>query len=231
MSSPITSKRKTFLDRTLIRVHQQTSHSHRIELLAQRIDQVVARHVAAGEAVRALDIGCGDMALSRRLAAMRPRLRFDAIDIHELPPALRDDPDWANYRSFDGTHIPFPDATFTFGLMCDVLHHVPPASRIALLGEVLRPCEVLIIKDHFEYGWLSRSVLRAMDFIGNYGYGVVIPERYFTAGSITDLCSQAGGVFQLETPAIDLYAHLPLVSRICRPQWQVIGSVRRRPSC
>jgi len=37
----------------------------------------------------------------------------------------------------------------------------------------------IIVKDHFEYGFFSRHLLRFVDFYANYAYGVNIPKRYF----------------------------------------------------
>ena len=37
----------------------------------------------------------------------------------------------------------------------------------------------IIIKDHFEYGFFSRQLLRFVDFYANYAYDVNIPKRYF----------------------------------------------------
>ena len=39
---------------------------------------------------------------------------------------------------------------------------------------------MLIIKDHFEHGMISRQLLRFVDFYANYAYGVVIPKIYYS---------------------------------------------------
>ena len=37
----------------------------------------------------------------------------------------------------------------------------------------------IIIKDHFEFGFFSRQLLRFVDFYANYAYDVNIPKEYF----------------------------------------------------
>ncbi|MDP3221885.1 MAG: hypothetical protein Q8M96_01995, partial [Rubrivivax sp.] len=86
----------------------------------------------------------------------------------------------------------------------------------------------VLIKDHFEYGWLSRQALRAMDFVGNFGYGVSIPDRYFDHSSFTDLCGSAGVACQRVEVGLKMYEHLPVLRSVLRPEWHFFATCRAR---
>lgn len=71
---------------------------------------------------------------------------------------------------------------YNYGIIIDVLHHIGVDNHDDL-DSAIRPlkekCDFIIIKDHFEYGVFSRTLLRLSDFVGNYSYGVTIPKTYF----------------------------------------------------
>ena len=221
MSSPITAKKKGRVDEALIAVHQRLSHGRRIEILAQRIASVIRERHPAGE-VRCLDVGCGDMQIAERVADLAPGTVWTCTDIHELPAGLQDDVRWRKYQKFDGLHLPFPDRSFDVVLFCDVLHHVQ-TNAVVLLAEAVRTGSSVIIKDHFEYSLFSRMVLWAMDFVGNWSYGVSLPKRYFTRQGFEDIAGKAGLRTERIDTGIDLYAHIPVAGTILRPAWQFIA--------
>lgn len=72
--------------------------------------------------------------------------------------------------------------TYDFIVISDVLHHVGVRSieTLNILKSLITKAEFIILKDHFEYSFISRQILRFMDFIGNYKDGVNIPDQYFT---------------------------------------------------
>lgn len=222
MSSPITAKKKDRVDEALIAVHQRLSHDRRIEILSRRIADIIRSLGPSGREVRCLDAGCGDMQIAERVAALAPHTAWSCIDIHELPDGLKGAEKWKKYRSFDGRTIPFPDKSFDIVLFCDVLHHVQTDAQ-ALLSEAARTGRLVIIKDHFEYSFWSRGMLWAMDFVGNWGYGVGLPKRYFTRQGFEVIAGKAGlRTMRIET-GIDLYAHIPVVRTVLRPAWQFIA--------
>jgi len=66
-------------------------------------------------------------------------------------------------------------------------------------------------------------MLWAMDFVGNWGYGVSLPKRYFTRQGFEDIVGKAGlRTMRIET-GIDLYAHIPAARTVLRPAWQFIA--------
>jgi hypothetical protein len=48
-----------------------------------------------------------------------------------------------------------------------------------ILRKLKSKSKIMIIKDHFEYNFYSRQILRFMDFIGNYYLDVNVPKKYF----------------------------------------------------
>lgn len=226
MSSPITAKKKGRVDEALIAVHRKLSHSRRIEILAQRIAALIRERAPSGEA-RCLDVGCGDMTLSERVAGLAPGTVWSCIDIHELPADRAGDERWKKYSRFDGTHIPFAHSSFDIVLFGDVLHHAGTNDR-ELLAEAGRVGQAVIVKDHFEYSVVSRMMLWLMDFLGNFGYGVALPKRYFTKERFRLLADQAGLAIERMDAGIDLYGHLPVVRTLLRPKWQFIAVLTKR---
>ena len=231
MSSPIAKRYKSEVDNALIAAHQRLSHGNRIELLADafavRILNLVG--LTRGRQIQILDVGCGDMTLADALEARIKEAQIRCVDIHPFPTDLaKTDPRWNRYSCFDGQQLPFEDRSFDVVMFSDVLHHVPADQRTTLLVNAARVGKFVIIKDHFEYGWWSRQALRAMDCVGNFGYGVSIPSRYFDHQQFEGQCDAA----QLDIDQIDvglrLYEHLPLLSKVLSPDWQFMAVCQRR---
>ncbi len=226
MSSPIAKERKSSVDRALIATHQKMSHGYRIDILAEHFAKRILGlgRTPGQETVRVLDVGCGDMTLADAVAAKLGAVDFRCVDIHPCPPELlRTDPRWQRYSRFDGVHLPFDEKSFDVVMFSDVLHHVPSSIRTPLLRSAAKVGRSIIIKDHLEYGWWSRQSLRAMDWVGNFGYGVSIPDRYFDRESLDRQCKEA----QISISQIDiglpLYDHLPVVRSLLSPAWQFIA--------
>ena len=72
---------------------------------------------------------------------------------------------------------------YDISICADVLHHAG-IDNLKIIKNILfflrNKSTYILIKDHYEYSIFSRSVLRFMDFIGNYYNGVTIPKKYFT---------------------------------------------------
>lgn len=80
---------------------------------------------------------------------------------------------------------------FHITLIIDVIHHVglEKVDKIKkIFLKLKKMSNFLIIKDHFEYGFLSNLLLIGMDFFSNYGDGTNIPKKYFTISSFEKFC-------------------------------------------
>ncbi len=230
MSSPIGNIRKSLLQRLLVGFHQKASHSHRISVLTDIVAQEILGQLSSGTKTHhdCLDVGCGDMVIAENIAKKITQTNWKCIDIHPLPENLKENPRWEKYSQFDGKHIPFQDKSFDVVAFCDVLHHAGENTG-KLLTESARTARIVIIKDHFENGIYSRTMLQLMDFVGNWAYGVNIPKKYFTRESFAELCENAGLELVHMNDNIQLYKHLPLLRNILLPKWQFVATLRSKP--
>jgi hypothetical protein len=95
-------------------------------------------------------------------------------------------------EAYDGHHLPFGDDSYEIVMLSDVLHHADAPTE--LLGECLRvAARAVALKDHFCFGPISRSVLLAMDHVGNAAPGVPVVGRYWAPPEWLDLVREAGG--------------------------------------
>jgi SAM-dependent methyltransferase len=222
MSSPIALPKKDFIKSTLIWVHQIISHNHRTKILCEKFASYIDNYFHSSKEIRCLDVGCGDMSIAENINNRNPRTFWKCIDIYDLPNNLKDSVKWRNYQKFDGLHIPFSEKSMDVVLLCDVLHH-SGSNALILLKEAARVGEIIIVKDHFEYSFYSRTMLYLMDIIGNWGYGVKLPNRYFTIKSFQKLYYLAGLDAKKIDIGIDLYSRLPLIKYLLRPKWHFIA--------
>ncbi len=198
MSSPRARERYTVGERALIALHQTTAHGRRVRLLVDALAERVPRGATL------LDLGCGDLGIADGLRQARALSRCVGADVW---PARGATPAGCEYRQIALLGpLPWDARAFDVVLLADVLHHVERPD--ALLREALRVGARVLVKDHFEYGWPSRAVLRALDWLGNRAYGVPVPGRYFTPASFDDLVARLGARARIE-PGLDLYGHWP----------------------
>ncbi|HET6516300.1 MAG TPA: class I SAM-dependent methyltransferase [Thermodesulfovibrionales bacterium] len=222
MSSPIASDKKGPVRTFLIRLHQLLSHNRRVDILAQRIHALINEKFGDSREIRCLDVGCGDMKISQGINRLNARTLWHCIDLYDLPPDLEESREWMRYQKYDGERIPFGDKSIDVVFFCDVLHHVK-GDIPSLLKEASRVGSAILIKDHFEQSLYSRRVLQAMDFFGNWSYGVALPEHYFTRETFDELYRSCGLTLRKIETRIDLYNHLPIIRYLLKPEWHFIA--------
>jgi hypothetical protein len=221
MSSPLATANNSLLRKKLINLHQVASHNHRVATLSKLIAQCIQSLQMQGH-VSIVDIGCGDMKMLHAIQALIPGAHVMGIDIYELPIALKEDPYWKVYRSFDGHTINLYNKAVEVALLIDVLHHLPQSEQLRLLSEAGRVANFVIVKDHFEYGFFSRQMLRLMDFAGNWAYGVSVPKAYFSQEDFHVLQLNAGFEQIHLRRNIELYNHNRLLKYLLKSKWQFI---------
>lgn len=113
---------------------------------------------------RMLSLGSGFGAVERYLAEINPKLEIEGIDLDANKVALINSTATANPRFLlshgDATQIDFVDE-FRAVLVCDALHHFPPATHAPLakaIATALEPGGVCIVKDldvqpRWKYHW------------------------------------------------------------------------------
>jgi SAM-dependent methyltransferase len=133
------------------------SHEHRVAALyrsvfvdidayAELIGQWVPR------ACNILEVGCGEGAITERLAQLFPQAQITAIDITPRAGRLyRGRSDGVEFRQAMVQEVAAAQPrAFDFVLLSDVLHHVPEALRPGILDavrEALAPGGVFLFKD------------------------------------------------------------------------------------
>src|SRR5258708_14634985 len=85
----------------------------------QRRTRVLAEMLAAQipPSASVLDIGCGDGAIGRLIAQIRPDIAIQGVEFLVRPECK------IECTAFDGSSLPFPSDTFDVCLFVDVLHH------------------------------------------------------------------------------------------------------------
>lgn len=221
MSSPIARKSKNFLQNAMIKFHQKASHGNRREILSKMIVELIDEKVEPGkEVLKCVDLGCGDMTLAEEISKQSKRkIEWICLDLYDLPEDLKDDPKWAKYRKFNGNDIPFDDKEFDLVIILDVLHHCMDVAP-NLLKESGRVSKNILLKDHFEYGAYSRQMLRAMDFVGNWAYGVSIPDHYWTQNLLDETLGKADLQITEMNASIKLYDKSAFLQWLLKPKWQ-----------
>jgi ubiquinone/menaquinone biosynthesis C-methylase UbiE len=147
---------------------------HRAMVFNRRV-QILAGHFAESIPQRGtvLDIGTGDGVLAVALMGMRPDLQVQGVDVLARPDAL------IPVTIYDGRSVPFPDQSFDYVLISDVLHHTDDPATI--LSEAARVARVgIVVKDHLREGFMAEQTLRFMDWVGNRGHNVVLPYNYLS---------------------------------------------------
>jgi len=150
----------------LDRIHGGYVHRRRTSVLSEMIALLLPQNA------RVLDVGCGDGLLSRIISEKRTDVAIEGIDVL-LRPATH-----IPVRQFDGTQLPYADASFDAVIFVDVLHHTDdPEVLIREAARVSR--NVVVMKDHLRDGLLAGPTLRFMDGVGNARHGVSIPANYW----------------------------------------------------
>jgi len=105
------------------------------------------------------------------------------------------------------------DHYFDIVVISDVLHHIDPTQTnetnlIDVISMLSEKSDFILIKDHFEDSFITRTILRIMDFIGNYKDDVNIPKRYFTKKSFLKLINKTRLLEVDEIKNIKIYSKI-----------------------
>ncbi|HZU72183.1 MAG TPA: class I SAM-dependent methyltransferase [Acidimicrobiales bacterium] len=107
--------------------------------------RIVFASVPAG-AVRALDVGCGEGILARRLRRVVPQVVGLDHDGEALALARAQAvPAGVSYVQGDIRHPPFPPGSFDLVASVAVIHHLYEEEALARMAELLRPGGTLVV--------------------------------------------------------------------------------------
>ena len=150
----------------LARRHDRFVFQRRVRVLGTALADLL------DDGARVLDIGCGDGFIDKQIGKARPDLTISGIDV-----LLRPDTH-IPVELFDGTTIPYGDASVDVVMFVDVLHHTDDPE--VLLREARRVARrAIVLKDHTRDGLLAGPTLRFMDWVGNAPHGVALPYNYW----------------------------------------------------
>ena len=138
----------------------------------------------------ALDIGGGTGVMAHTIKALFSLQRVASVDVEDrFLPSLG-----IETSVYDGTHLPFADGSFDCVLLFNVLHHVAPAARIALLRECRRVAGdgPIYIKDHLSQGAADDVRLTVLDFLGNVPFGGMVHAKYLRESDWRGLARATG---------------------------------------
>ena len=132
----------------------------RFKHLTNALAATVARvNAKLGHKAKLLDYGCGNMAVGKALYDKGVAAEVTGVDTYDI--AGGPVPQGVTYQKIDGQTLGFPDASFDAAIIIDVLHHAGIENSVEILKEVSRCTRYVIVKDHVEYGPVSRQILAA----------------------------------------------------------------------
>ena len=122
-----------------------------------------------------LDFGCGSMEISKKLEKKSFVKKIIGTDVFDFKFKTK------KMQYIRSTKVFKKNSKYKFDIVIaiDVLHHIGVINSQKILTKLSKSSKYIIVKDHFEYGFFSRHLLRFVDFYANYAYGVNIPKRYF----------------------------------------------------
>jgi SAM-dependent methyltransferase len=174
-------------------LHERLVFRRRSEVLAQALAHALPESVSS-----VLDVGCGDGTIDRAICELRPGLSITGVDVLVRPQTH------IKVEPFDGTHLPFADASFDAVMFVDVLHHTDNPS--VLLREARRVARTsVMIKDHTRETAFADITLRFMDWVGNAHHGVSLPYNYWPEAKWRQAFSQIGLSPQVWNTRLGLY--------------------------
>ncbi len=131
-------------------------------------------HIKKKRKINILDFGCGSMEISKKLEKLSFVENIVGVDTFKSKFKTKK-MKYVQYDEFFNKN----KNKFDLVIAIDVLHHIGIEKSFETLKKLSKFSKNIIIKDHFEYGFFSRQLLRFVDFYANYAYDVSIPEKYF----------------------------------------------------
>jgi len=142
------------------------NHRFFTEVKARELLNSVARLRGTTQGLSILDVGCGPGATDEFLTGRFAKV--SGVDVSEgiLETARKKNPA-ATYAFYDGTRLPFADATFDVAFTICVMHHVPPEHWTAFVAEmkrVTKPGGLCYVFEHNPLNPLTRKAVHDCEF-------------------------------------------------------------------
>jgi len=99
--------------------------------------QIAERHLGRTQNLRVLDVGCGIGLMDRFLRSHVDELHGVDLSVECIAAATAVNPD-VEYRSYDGSRLPYDDERFDLSFVMNVLHHIHMPERRNFISEMCR---------------------------------------------------------------------------------------------
>lgn len=122
---------------------------------------LLREHFGATATLDVLDIGCGTGNLHKLIAGELGSLAGVDLSASSLDRARLANPS-VSYVHYDGSRLPYADASFDAAITVCVMHHVPPAQWAAFSAEmrrVVRPGGLAVVIEHNPRNVLTRRTV------------------------------------------------------------------------
>jgi SAM-dependent methyltransferase len=139
---------------------------------------------------RVLDVGGGTGIIAQAMKDLFGIVHVTSVDVEDRFLKSLD----IETRVYDGVTLPFADASFDCVTFSNVLHHVPPSVRSALMRECARVAggRPIYIKDHLAVSRFDHARLLVLDLMGNLPFGGMVKASYLTAEDWQRLAAALG---------------------------------------
>ena len=159
---------------------RKISKGDRTKRISKKIEFLLKKEAKNKKKISIVDFGCGSMEISKKIQHNKFIKKISGVDIFNSKFKYKK-LEYYQYKKIKDLKKFKCDVM----LLVDVLHHIGVNESFKLLKELSKYSKIIIIKDHFEHGQISRQLLRFVDFYANYAYGVVIPKIYYSEKSWT----------------------------------------------
>ena len=142
------------------------SHQFFVSAKVELIRNLVNARFPSGKKPDALDIGCGVGTFHPYIRNLFGRLSGVDVSANCVNRARSENSE-VEYKTYEGTALPYRDAEFDFTMTICVMHHVPPAEWSSFVREmrrVTRPGGILCVIEHNPLNPLTRLAVARCEF-------------------------------------------------------------------
>ena len=171
-----------------------------------------------------LDFGCGSLKFTKELIKKKIVNKSVCVDTYNYN--LKNNNSIKYIKLNEWETIKYKKNNFDVVILIDVLHHVGVNNSEKLLKKLSHISKFVLVKEHFEYGFFSRQLLRLADFYGNFAQGVNIPNIYFDNQSWHQLLKKTN-LKQLCLER-DVQQHKGLFNMIITPKHHFVSILKKK---
>jgi len=206
---------------------------YRSKRLGCLIADKILKFSSSKQKIKVLDYGSGFQPrvifyiLKKLKKNFHGKINIDCYDFYEKKEILKLNNSFSSEINFHNLNSLPKEKKYDYCLINDVLHHMDIENESLIedtLKKLLGVAEIVIIKDHFQYGVISNMIIRFMDFLGNYFNDVKIPKKYYDQKTFDDLINKINAVVIEANVSIKLYP--PFLIFMSNPDYHFVYLIR-----